>query len=386
MDEHLTDDLALPAGEAVSEQRLIVEARLARGTGDGSPLRLLPPFAEPDDSVLPARLHDLELATLPYAVFVIAATGRIEDANPFAEMLLGYGRDELVGHRMDLLISSIARPRSSRVANDRVWFVPAETGASARHRCGREMPVEVTMCPHDRGSSIAIVRALGDDRLGLREVDVAQIVHDLKNPLATMSLETCLLDDNLARGDQTGARSAVARITRNIEFLDRMVEDLLDSCSIDAGHFEIHRQPTELRAMIERVVERTVATRDRDRVTVVALHPIVLAIDDLRIERVIANLLGNALKYAPRGPITVRLERTETVARLSVTDSGPGLTSPEMAYVFDKYRRATAAHGLTGNGLGLYVSKKIVETHGGLIGVDSVPGDGSRFYFELPTT
>jgi signal transduction histidine kinase len=301
-------------------------------------------------------------------------------------MLLGYSRDELVGPRVDLLISSIGRPRSSRAAQDRVWFVPAETGAYARHRSGRQMPVEVTMCPHDRGSSIAIVRALGDDRLGLREIDVAQIVHDLKNPLATMALETCLLDEKLARGDNGGARSAVARITRNIEFVDRMVEDLLDSCSIDAGQFEIHRQPTELRAIIERVVERTVAGRDRDRVAVEAPHPIVLAIDDLRIERVVANLLGNALKYAPRGPITVRLERVESSARLSVSDSGPGMTPPEMAYVFDKYRRAAAAHGLTGNGLGLYVSKKIVETHGGRIGVDSVGGGGSRFFFELPTS
>jgi signal transduction histidine kinase len=224
----------------------------------------------------------------------------------------------------------------------------------------------------------------GSDREGLRADDVVQIVHDLRNPLATIALEASLLDHKLANGAYDLARSAVARIARNVEFLDRMTQDLLDSCSIDAGQFQLHRSPTELCALLEQVIDRMISTRDRGRVTLEATRPMTLSIDGLRIERVVANLIGNALKYAPGSSgIVVRLEAGARTAQVSVSDAGPGMTAAEMAYVFDKYRRVDPAH-LDGRGLGLFVSKKIVEAHGGQIGVDSVRGAGSRFFFELP--
>lgn len=223
------------------------------------------------------------------------------------------------------------------------------------------------------------------ERDAMREDDVAQIVHDLRDPLATIALETYVLDRKLANGDRIDSRSTVARILRNVEFLDRMIQDLLDSCSVRDGHFELHRRPTDLRALLEEVVDRATSTRDRERVILDAPVRITLAIDALRIERVIANLLGNALKHAPQdGEIVVRLEVGAQTARVSVTDTGPGMSPAETSYIFEKYRRGPAAHGRDGRGLGLYVCKKIVEAHGGRIGVDSVRGVGSRFFFELP--
>jgi signal transduction histidine kinase len=219
------------------------------------------------------------------------------------------------------------------------------------------------------------------------EERLAQIVHDLTNPLNTIALETHLLDDKVAAGDSTEIRSAAARISRNVFFLERMVRDLLDSCSTDAGRFEIRRAPTELRALTLRVVDRVVSTRDSGRVWIDASAPLTLAIDELRIERVVANLLQNALKYTPRpGLIGIRLEVTDHHARISVVDAGPGLTVEEAAYVFDKYRRARSGSAHEGSGLGLYVSKQIVEAHGGRLWVSSVEGAGSCFYLELPRT
>jgi signal transduction histidine kinase len=229
--------------------------------------------------------------------------------------------------------------------------------------------------------------SLENARGGLRGGDLAQIVHDFKDPLAAITLELCILDRKIANGDPSNLRSITARIIRNVDFLDRMAQNLMDSCSTGDAHLELHHEPTELRALLEQVIDRVVQTRDLGRVALEAPSQVELPIDELRIQRVIANLIANALKYSPpRSRILVRLEPGVHVARISVTDAGPGLSPEEQAFVFDPYRRGTAARGLGGHGLGLCVSKQIVEAHGGRIGVECVPGAGSRFYFELPTS
>jgi signal transduction histidine kinase len=245
--------------------------------------------------------------------------------------------------------------------------------------------VEVLLCPYDERSTVAVLRVVETTDAGLREDDVAQIVHDLKNPLSMIALETCLLDDRLAHGHPSDTHDALARITRNVHFLDRMVQDLLDLCSLDAGRLELHRKPTELRMLLEQTIDRVVPTRDRGRVSLHAEEPLTTSIDDLRIERVVANLLQNALKYTPKiTGIVVGLTAMKDAIRVSVTDAGPGMTPAETGYVFDKFRRASTAGSREGSGLGLYVSKKIVEAHGGRIDVTSVQGAGSQFFFELP--
>jgi len=224
----------------------------------------------------------------------------------------------------------------------------------------------------------------GDEKRG---AVIEQIVHDLKNPIGTIALETCLLDEAAATGAHADIRPALARITRNLVFLERMVEDLLDAAALAAGRFELERKPTELRALLDGIVARVVSTRDRDRVVLEAPAPITLELDALRIERVVANLLHNALKYASRGSrIVIRLEVERGGGRISVIDGGPGMTGAETSYIFDKYRRTDAARAHEGSGLGLYISKQIVEAHGGTIGVQSARGVGSRFFFELPRT
>jgi two-component system phosphate regulon sensor histidine kinase PhoR len=209
--------------------------------------------------------------------------------------------------------------------------------------------------------------------------ELEQIVHDLKGPLQAIALETFLLDEKIA----PELRAAVTRISRNAFFLDRILQDLADACSIDAGRFEVRKKRTELRALIERATDRLVPARDRARVSLQAPRAVTVSIDELRIERVFANLLQNALKYAPRSSrIAIRLDVSERV-RVSVFDAGPGISIAETPHVFDKYRRGKSASG-QGSGLGLYISKQIVEAHGGTIGATSIEGAGSVFFFVLP--
>ena len=350
------------------------EPRYALGTQQG--LRVGPPDLASEDP-------GFDLAAISRASLVFDARGRIADLNALAETLLGYPRADLVGEPIDLIVSklvTIEQPAQIR-------FVSASEGACIRHRSGRAIPVEALLCPHAAGSTVAVLCAVETTEAGLREEDVAQIVHDLKNPLSTIALEACLLDDKLTRGTPQDMRGALARITHNVEFLDRMVHDLLDLCSLEAGRLELQRRPTELRALLEQIIDRVVPTRDRGRVFLHTEGPLTISIDELRIERVIANLLENALKYAPKtSGVVVRLAAVNDTARISVSDAGPGMTAAETGYVFDKFRRASTASGHEGSGLGLYVSKKLVEAHGGRIEVTSARGVGSQFSFELPTT
>lgn len=325
----------------------------------------------------------LDLAAIPRPSLVFDACGRIIDVNPLAETLFGYARFELVGESVDLIASKLA----SAEQPGRIRFLSATAGACVRHRSGRAIAVDALLCPRDEWSTAVVFRAVETTDVGLRAEDVAEIVHDLKNPLSTIALEARLLDDKLAHGYPSDTRDALARINRNIEFLDQMVRGLLDLCAFDAGRLELHRRPTELRMLLERIIDRVVPTRDRGRVSLDAAEPLTTSIDDLRIERVVANLLQNALKYGPKiTGIVVGLAAMNDAIRVSVTDAGPGMTPAETGYVFDKFRRASTAGSREGSGLGLYVSRKIVEAHGGRIGVTSVQGAGSQFFFELPVT
>lgn len=326
---------------------------------------------------------DPSLTLVPHALFLIGGDGHICDVNARAERLVGYMRDALIGEPVELVLSALRFDVHGPIA-----FTPISAGVCIHHRNGRAVPVEVLTCPNDGDSVVALVTPFeggSEHSETANDQDLVQIVHDLKSPLSTIALEMTLLDDKLRDGVPTDLGSAITRVLHNIEFLDRMVQDLLDSCAADAGRFDIHRRSTELRSLIEQCVDRVITARDRDRVIIEAPAEVVLSIDDLRIERVIANLLQNALKYTrPSSGIVVKLEALADRARVSVIDRGCGLTTEETAYIFDKYRRAPRAHAHEGAGLGLYVSKLIVEAHGGTIGVDSQSGRGSRFFFEVP--
>lgn len=360
--------------------------RFALGTRE---LLRLPETEDGEDTLDEHMETDGEQDVLasPNAVFISDETDRIHDLNELAAQLVGYDRTELLGAPVTSVFAStngLARPL--RATGQRVRYVSASSGLRARHRSGRELPVDVFVGPHPRNASVIIVRPLAPDQDGMREEDVAQIVHDLKSPLATIALEADLLDYRLDAGDHYDARNVVARITQNVAYLDRMVQDLLDLCSLDAGQLVLHRAPTELGALLEGVVGRMVLSCDRGRVFLEVRSRITLELDDLRIERVVANLLQNALKYSPSTTgIVVRLDQYPDVCCVSVIDAGPGLTPAEMTSVFEKFKRGGSPAALHhGTGLGLYVSKRIIEAHGGRIGVDSVHGVGSRFFFELP--
>ena len=215
--------------------------------------------------------------------------------------------------------------------------------------------------------------------------DLSYIVHDLKSPLSTIALEVDLMEEQHHADSKFDISKSIQRIRRNVHYLDRLIYDLLDAFSLSDGQLHLQRKRCELGGLLAAVIERLVPTKDRHRVTLEAPELAEVLIDEVRIERVIANMLDNALKYTPAsGGIVVRLTKEMYSAQISIADTGPGLSPAEIEIVFRPYRRAASAHARPGSGLGLYVSKQIVEAHGGLIGVESVRGMGARFFFALP--
>jgi len=159
------------------------------------------------------------------------------------------------------------------------------------------------------------------------------------------------------------------------------VSDLLDLTSHEAGKLELRLERVDLARLLHEGLGRSVSSLERARVTLEVRDVLYVNADETRIERVLTNLVCNALKYC-EGPIVVRLDARGAYACVSVIDSGPGLSAEEQRMIFERYRRASTTQ--QGHGLGLHTSRRIVEAHRGRIGIASQPGRGSRFFFELP--
>ena len=222
-------------------------------------------------------------------------------------------------------------------------------------------------------------------RLAARAVDddVAALAHDLKNPLTIIMLETTQIEQRLGTRTTPAVQRGLERIAQNAAYVDRLVSDLLDLTSHDAGKLELRLDRLDLARLLYDAISRAVSTNDRPRVTLDVRNVLFVEGDEIRLERVVTNLVDNALKYCSGG-VTVRLDSRGSYACVSVIDSGPGLTAEQSRTIFERYRRASTSQ--QGYGLGLHTSRRIIEAHRGRIGIASQPGRGSRFFFELPLT
>ena len=335
----------------------------------------------------------IRLESLADAVLVVDAVGKILRLNAPAEALFGYSRAELIGRPIDHLI-----PQRFRLAHEehrqRYQASPAPRAMgrgtlTARHKTGRDVPVEVMLSPDPDGSVVAVARDATQrrDLERFRGEFMGYISHDLKNPLSVITLQARLLAQQLEGSGLDDEKRAVDVIAQSAAFIDKLVRELLEMAYLESDQVQITSEATDLAAFLKRVLERTVSTRDRTRVQLEVRAPATGLIEANRIERVVANFVQNAIKYAPEdSPIVVRLEARAGEAIISVCNEGTGLTPEEASYVFDKYRRTERSRSREGLGLGLYISRKIVEAHGGRIGVESSPGRETRFFFSVPLT
>ena len=231
------------------------------------------------------------------------------------------------------------------------------------------------------------LRLLEADRDRLREF-VADVSHELRTPIAALRAFTELQRDGQV--DEPTRREFLDRSSEQISRLEWMSTNLLDLSRIDAGIFPLDMRPGDLRDPIRSVVEAHAELAEQRGVSLlseVPPGPVMLRFDRERIVQLLTNLVGNGLKFTPRGgEVGVTLTDVEEGATLVVRDTGPGILAAELPHVFERFFRGTNVGDAraSGSGLGLAIARSIVEMHGGQIEVASAVGEGSAFTVRLP--
>jgi signal transduction histidine kinase len=228
----------------------------------------------------------------------------------------------------------------------------------------------------------------------LKDEFIGIAAHELRTPLAVVKgfAQTLIVQTAHGKGPELAdwQLEAIKDIDQATSRLVELTEDLLDVTRLQAGRLQLQFEPTDLVALVQRIVKRFRVTTERHQIAVeTAEDNIVVTIDPRRIEQVVSNLIGNAIKYSPAGgniEVTVLEDKRANTALLSVHDYGIGIPAYQQSRIFSRFMRAdnANAHNIGGTGLGLYLCRELIERHDGRIWFESVEGQGSTFYVSLP--
>lgn len=229
----------------------------------------------------------------------------------------------------------------------------------------------------------------------LRELDdlknrfIGMAAHDLRSPTATIQVAANYLLDAEMMVDEEERRTFLSTIVMQTTYMIQLIDDLLDVSRIESGLLELHPELIALGEFLAEAVRwhASVARAKNTAVLLESAPEAMVEADPVRLRQVIDNLISNAVKYSPAdSTVTVRVVQEGPRWRISVQDEGPGIAADERDRLFQYFARLSArpTGGEKSTGLGLAITRRVVEAHGGTIGVASAPGAGSTFWFTLP--
>jgi PAS domain S-box-containing protein len=212
--------------------------------------------------------------------------------------------------------------------------------------------------------------------------------HELRTPLTALSLDVEILKRILAReGGDARLGQRVSKVEAHLGRLNQLVGTLLDVSQIESGRLAIQPEALDLRLTLGEVIERFSEEAARSQCLLrpsLPPTPVEGAWDRSRIDQVLTNLLGNAVRYAPGKPIDIELVQASSGVILTVRDHGPGIPREDQERIFGRFERAASGHGIGGFGLGLWITRQIVRALGGTIRLESEPHVATAFIIELP--
>ncbi|MBK7862656.1 MAG: PAS domain S-box protein [Archangiaceae bacterium] len=358
-----------------------------------------------------------------YAIFMLDPTGHVASWNEGARRLKGYEEGEILGRHFsafyppeDQLAGKPERQLATATAEGRVedegWRVRKDGSrfwADAvitrvddaagnligftkvtRDLTERRVAEEALRSSHASLELRVSERTAELERaLQARDTFLSIASHELKTPLTSLKLQLQLARRSALSERGLSAEAAVQTFERALRqslTLEELVDGLLDVSRIQTGHFELELTSVDVSGLLADLAARM-------EPQLAASHaPLTLEVDrDLkarwdrrRIGQALTNLLSNAARYAPGGPVVLAASRASGGLRMTVSDSGPGIAPERQAMIFDRFERGGTTETLGGLGLGLYIARRVVEAHGGTLTVESQPGLGSRFIVWLP--
>lgn len=215
--------------------------------------------------------------------------------------------------------------------------------------------------------------------------------HELKTPLTSLKFQTQLTKRKIAKNDESvfDRRAVIEMVEENdlqLIRLNRLVDDMLDLGRIQSDKLSMHPTEADLSAVVREVVTRCASSSDefQSRIAVKTEPGIVGVFDAERFGQVVSNLIWNAFKYGNDRPIEVETRTDGSNGFFVIRDHGIGIAPADQERIFERFERAVSSRNVSGLGLGLFVSKQIVDAHGGEISLQSRPGEGSTFEVRLP--
>lgn len=318
------------------------------------------------------------------------STHEILFVNPYAQKLfgsdivgkpsyeafhLGQAGVGVIGARDRLIVDGYPSPPVVREVHDAVigrWFQCTER--AIRWWNGQLVRLEIAFDITERKKTEEF-----------REQYVGLVGHDLRNPLYGILLHARSLKRSLSGKGLADECASADQVIAAVQTMDTLIADLLETVRLESGKLELRAELIDLRSWVPRVVRRVTPANQRARVALGHGRGRVKTLaDPRRLERVVDNLLGNALKYSGDGSVGVSVRQQQSEAIVSVIDHGVGVSREDLPKLFQRFYRAANTRGVPGLGLGLYSARLIVEAHGGRIWAESQAGQGTQFHFALP--
>ncbi|MDQ4148672.1 MAG: ATP-binding protein [Actinomycetota bacterium] len=339
------------------------------------------------------------MSSLREAIVVLDADNRVVEWLGGAERLLGWNADEMLGQTVEerLAPSDVNGNRcciggSPRQRRMRIVKGTPEQEMLVLTRNGSRLWVGVT-CSFERDARGRVVGATAvfRDIARRKRVDLAKsevisaVAHELRSPLTSVKGFTSTLLSRWDRFDEETKKRLLVTIDADTDRVTRLIGELLDVSRLEAGRLHLTRRMIQVADIASRVIERMrprAANHEFEHVFPDEF-PEVYADSD-KIEQVLTNLIENALKYTDGGRVAVTGRTEDSVVRIAVSDEGEGIPTEQRFQVFNKFYRHGGALENPGTGLGLYISKGLIEAHGGRIWVEEAPGGGAEFAFTLP--